>query len=163
MDEREKRLWERERELAADLANAGDLLGSTTITDITGSNNSPSSSHTLLGPGHSSSTNLDSLLGEDPRTKEEFEVFSQKVYNMIIKPHINKPLYAGFVETHVRQLCEPLKDSDVRKAASGLTTLASMKQQEAKDKAGGKKKPKATVVVGGVKGPAKCVSPSSRS
>jgi translation initiation factor 3 subunit J len=163
LDEREKRLWERQRELEADLANAGDLLGSTTITDITGSSDSPSSSHTPLGPGHSSLTNLDSLLGENPQTKEEFEAFSQKVYNMVIKPHTNKPLYAGFVETHVRQLCEPLKDTDVRKTASGLTTLASMKQQGAKDKAGGKKKPKAAVVVGGAKGPNKCISPSSRS
>ena len=76
---------------------------------------------------------------------------------MVIKPHINKPLYAGFVETHVRQLCEPLKDSEVRKAASGLTTLASMKQ-EAKDKASGKKKPKAGIALGGVKGPTKYVS-----
>lgn len=77
---------------------------------------------------------------------------------MTIKPHINKPLYAGFVEAHVRQLCEPLQDSEVRKAASGLTTLASMKQQEAKDKSSGKKKPKAAVTVGGVKGPTKWVS-----
>jgi translation initiation factor 3 subunit J len=136
------------------LANAGDLLGSTTITDITGSSNPPSSSHKPLGSGH-----FDSLLEENPRTQEEFEAFSQKVYNMIIKPHINKPLYAGFVETHVRQLCEPLKDSEVRKAASGLTTLASVKLQEARDKASGKKKPKAAVAVGGVKGPTKCILP----
>ena len=140
------------------MANAGDLLGSTTINDTTVSSNPPSSSHTPLGSGPSNSTNLDSLLGENPLTKEEFEAFSRKVYDIIIKPHINKPLYAGFVETHVRQLCEPLKDSEVRKAASGLTTLASMKQQGAKDKANEKKKPKAAVVVGGVKGPAKCIS-----
>jgi len=163
LDEREKRLWERQRELEADLANAGDLLGSTTMTDTTDPTNPPSPSHKPLGSGHSNSANLDSLLSENPRTKEEFEAFSQKVYNMIIKPHINNPLYADFVETHVRQLCEALKDSEVRKAASKLTTLASMKQQEAKDKASGKKKPKAAVAVGGVKGPAKCVSPSSWS
>ena len=163
LDEREKRLWERQRELEADLANAGDLLGSTTTSDIAVSSTPPSSSHKPLESGRSSSANFDSLLGENPRTKEEFEAFSQKVYNMIIKPHVNKPLYAGFVETHVRQLCEPLKDSDIRKAASGLTTLASMKQQKAKDKPSGKKKPKVGVTVGEVKGPAKHVSPVSRS
>ncbi len=162
LDEREKRLWERQRELEADLVNAGDLLGSTTITDIAASGSPPSSSHIALEAGHSSLASLDSLLRENPRTKDEFEAFSRKLYNTIIKPHINKPLYAGFVETHIRQLCEPLKDSEVRKAASRLTTLASMKQQGEKDKASGKKKPKAAVDVGEIKGPAKCASSSSR-
>jgi translation initiation factor 3 subunit J len=155
LDEREKRLWERQRELEADLANAGDLLGSTSTYNITASSSPPGSSHEPLGSGPSGAANLDSLLGENPRTKEEFEAFSQKVYNIIIKPHINKPLYAGFVEAHVRQLCEPLKDSEVRKAANGLTTLAATKLHGARDKTSGKKKPKAAVVVGGVKGPAK--------
>jgi translation initiation factor 3 subunit J len=160
LDEREKRLWERQRELEADLANAGDLLGSTSINVNTVSSNPPGSFHKPSGAGPSSSGDLDSLLGENPRTKEEFQAFSQKVYNMIIKPHINKPLYAVFVETHVRQLCESLKDSEVRKTASGLNTMASMKQQEARDKASGKKKPKAAVAVDGTKGPARYVSHS---
>jgi translation initiation factor 3 subunit J len=37
----------------------------------------------------------------------------------------------------------PLKDVEVRKAASGLTTLANEKQKEQRDKASGKKKLKA--------------------
>lgn len=41
---------------------------------------------------------------------------------------------------HIRELAAPLKDVEVRKAASGLTTLANEKQKEAKDKASGKKK-----------------------
>lgn len=161
LDEREKRLWERQRELEADLVNAGDLLGSTTITDTTGSGSPPKSSHRALEAGDSGLASLDSLLRENPRTKDEFEAFSRKLYNTFIKPHTNKPLYAGFVETHIQQLCEPLKDSEVRKAASRLTTLAAVKQQGGKDKASGKKKPKAAVDVGEVKGTAKCVSPSS--
>ncbi len=36
----------------------------------------------------------------------------------------------------------PLKDVEVRKVASGLTTLANEKQKEQRDKAGGKKKAK---------------------
>jgi hypothetical protein len=36
----------------------------------------------------------------------------------------------------------PLKDVEVRKVASGLTTLANEKQKEQRDKASGKKKPK---------------------
>lgn len=57
-----------------------------------------------------------------------------------MKRHQNKPLYPTFVEHHVRELAGPLKDVEVRKAASGLTTLANEKQKEARDKASGKKK-----------------------
>jgi hypothetical protein len=46
-----------------------------------------------------------------------------------------------------------LKDSEVRKAASGLSTLANEKQKEQRDKASGKKKPaKAKPMLGGNKG-----------
>ncbi|KAF8271182.1 hypothetical protein EI94DRAFT_1797358 [Lactarius quietus] len=57
------------------------------------------------------------------------------------RPISDKPLYATFVEHHARALAQPLRDVDVRKAASGLTTLANEKQRE---KASGKKKPKST-------------------
>jgi translation initiation factor 3 subunit J len=46
----------------------------------------------------------------------------------------------------------PLKDLEVRKAASALTTLANEKQKEQRDKASGKKKPKqATKTLGATK------------
>ena len=38
----------------------------------------------------------------------------------------------------------PLKDVEVRKAASALTTLANEKQKQQRDKASGKKKAKAS-------------------
>lgn len=43
----------------------------------------------------------------------------------------------------MKELCAPLKDVEVRKAASGLTVLANEKQKDQRDKASGKKKPKA--------------------
>jgi translation initiation factor 3 subunit J len=89
----------------------------------------------------------------DPRTKDDFANFSAKIIEYIVKRHQQKPLYASFVEQHVRALAEPLKDVEVRKAASGLTTLANEKQKEQRDKASGKKKPKATAKPG--LGPAK--------
>ncbi len=67
------------------------------------------------------------------------------ITEFIIKRHQNKPLYPAFVEHHARELAMPLKDVEVRKAASGLTTLANEKQKEARDKASGKKKPKSTM------------------
>ncbi len=50
----------------------------------------------------------------------------------------------------MKELAAPLKDVEVRKAASGLTTLANEKQKEQRT---GKKKPKMTAkpVVGSMK------------
>lgn len=50
----------------------------------------------------------------------------------------------------MKELAAPLKDVEVRKAASGLTTLANEKQKEQRT---GKKKPKAAAkpVVGSMK------------
>lgn len=103
-----------------------------------------------------SSSELDSLISANPRTKEDFQALSSKIIEYVIKRHQNKPLYASFVEHHVRALAEPLKDVEVRKAASGLTTLANEKQKEQRDKSSGKKKPKAASKPG--LGPAKLSS-----
>jgi len=129
LDPREKARRDKERELKADLDNAAALLGSAAL-------------------GGTSSSELDSLISADPRTKEDFQNFSAKVIEYIIKRHQHKPLYASFVEQHARALAEPLKDVEVRKAASGLTTLANEKQKEQRDKASGKKKPKAAAKPG---------------
>ena len=59
----------------------------------------------------------------------------------------------------------PLKDVEVRKVASGLTTLANEKQKEQRDKASGKKKPKAASKPGlsGTKPSSKYDAPSFSS
>ncbi|KAF9563203.1 translation initiation factor eIF3 subunit, partial [Agrocybe pediades] len=123
LDPREKARLDKERELKADLNNAADLLGAAAL-------------------GGTSSSELDSLISAQPRTKEDFIKFSDKVIEYIIKRHQSKPLYHAFVEHHARALALPLKDVEVRKVASGLTTLANEKQKEQRDKASGKKKGK---------------------
>lgn len=125
LDPREKARKDRERELNADLANAADLFGAAAL-------------------GGTSNKELDALLTFNPKTKEDFQAFSHRVFELLIKRLQDKPLYAAFVEHHVREIAGPLKDVDVRKAASGLTTLANEKQKEQRDKASGKKKAKAT-------------------
>ncbi|KAF8730646.1 hypothetical protein AX14_005332 [Amanita brunnescens Koide BX004] len=120
LDPRDKARRDKERELNADLHNAADLLGAAAL-------------------GGTSSSELDWLVSFQPRTKEDFAQFSTKVIEFIIKRHQDKPLYASFVEQHVKELAAPLKDVEVRKAASGLTTLANEKQKEQRT---GKKKPK---------------------
>ncbi|KZT02286.1 translation initiation factor eIF3 subunit [Laetiporus sulphureus 93-53] len=123
LDPREKARRDQERELQADLANASELLGAAAL-------------------GGTSSSELDSLISAQPRTKEDFIKFSDQIIEFIIKRHQDKPLYAAFLEYHVRSLAIPLRDVEVRKTASVLTTLANEKQKEQKDKASGKKKPK---------------------
>lgn len=105
-----------------------------------------------------SSSELDSLISFQPRTKEDFARFSSQIIEYIIKRHQDKPLYATFVEQHVKELAAPLKDVEVRKAASGLTTLANEKQKE--QRSAGKKKPKATAkpAVGSMKAGTKYVT-----
>ncbi|KAG2141187.1 translation initiation factor eIF3 subunit [Suillus bovinus] len=133
LDPREKARLDREREIKADLDNAAALFGAA------GLGADPSVSVFA----DTSSSELDALISADPRTKEDFQDFSTRIIEFIVKRHQTKPLYASFVEHHVRELCQPLKDIEIRKAASGLTTLANEKQKEQRDKTSGKKKVKA--------------------
>ncbi len=90
----------------------------------------------------SSDADLDSILKSTPKSKEDFVALSDAIITHIVKRHQDKPLYTTFVEHHVRALAAPLRDVDVRKAASGLTTLSNEKQREQREKLSGKKKPK---------------------
>lgn len=101
------------------------------------------------------------MISAQPRTKEDFVQFSNDIIEFIIKRHQSKPLYGAFLEHHVRELAEPLRDVEIRKVASSLTTLANEKQREQRDKASGKKKPKAAAkpALGLTKPSSKCVFP----
>ncbi|KAI0775064.1 eukaryotic translation initiation factor 3 subunit J [Trametes elegans] len=129
LDPREKARRDKERELAADLNNAADLFGAAAL-------------------GGTSSKELDWLISAQPRTKEDFVEFSNQIIETIVRRHFDKPLYAAFLEHHVRALAMPLRDVEVRKVASGLTALSNEKQKEQRDKASGKKKPKAAAKPG---------------
>lgn len=105
---------------------------------------------------------LDSLISFQPRTKEDFAELSSRIIEFIVSRHQNKPLYPSFVEHHARALAQPLKDVEVRKVASGLTTLANEKQKEQREKTSGKKKPKAgKPALGAAKVSSRCVLSSS--
>ncbi|CAE6448542.1 unnamed protein product [Rhizoctonia solani] len=116
---------QRARELESDLKNTTDLLGAAALGDA------PSE--------------LAELVTFNPRNKEDFQKLSNMIIEHVIQRHQSKPLYAAFVDLHVRALAESLRDVDIRKAASTLSTLANEKQKEQRDKASGKKKPKATM------------------
>lgn len=101
---------------------------------------------------------IKSILEANPKTKEEFVILSRQIFDLVIKRHQDKPLYAAFAEAHAKELASPLRDVDVRKVASGLTTLANEKQREARDKTSGKKKKATKPVLGSTKAIGKYVS-----
>ena len=101
---------------------------------------------------------INAILNANPKTKEDFVVLSRQVFELVIKRHQDKPLYAAFVEAHAKELAVPLRDVEVRKVASGLTTLANEKQKEAREKTSGKKKKVAKPALGSTKAIGKCVS-----
>jgi translation initiation factor 3 subunit J len=157
LDPRAKARLEKERELEADLRNAKELFESVAIkgacTIITSLllalvqfSHSPlvrlPALYIYICTVGSSDADLDKILKSTPKTKEDFVALSDAIIAHVIKRHQDKPLYSAFVEHHVRALAAPLRDVEIRKAASGLTTLANEKQREQRDKASGKKKPK---------------------
>lgn len=73
-------------------------------------------------------------------TAADFEDMANALAEQIISNHGEHPLYAQFTSFLAKAICLPLKDHEVRKTASTLTTLANEKQAAAK--AGGKKKGK---------------------
>ena len=73
---------------------------------------------------------------------------ANQIFEVVIKQHQSKPLYAAFVEDLSRSLAQPLKDVEVRKVASGLTTLANEKQKAQREAASGKKKSKGSAKPG---------------
>jgi translation initiation factor 3 subunit J len=118
LNPRDRAKRDKERELKSDMDNAAALFGQSS----------------------GAAKDAPALFSMNPKSKDEFLEFSKQIMEQLILRHKDKPLYATFVEAHVRALSEPLRDVDVRKAATGLTTLANEKQKEARDKASGKKK-----------------------
>jgi translation initiation factor 3 subunit J len=162
LDPRDKARLEKERELESDLHNTEELFGSATVKGTCVFSSRPRISFLFFfllffppsfSPSHyssystlcivgSSNADLDKILKSTPKSKEDFIALSDAIIAHVIKRHQDKPLYATFVEHHVRALAAPLRDVDVRKAASGLTTLSNEKQREQREKLSGKKKPK---------------------
>ncbi|KAI8970528.1 translation initiation factor eIF3 subunit-domain-containing protein [Pilobolus umbonatus] len=67
-----------------------------------------------------------------PRTRADFEEFKKLLIDMILE-HASHPSYATFIEQLASDLAQPMKDMDVRKAASSLTALANDKKRQQKE------------------------------
>ncbi|KAI9299082.1 translation initiation factor eIF3 subunit [Neoconidiobolus thromboides FSU 785] len=122
--EQQKRLQEE-----ADLQNAADLFGDLNLEDAKAveSAASPSAIPVAL------------MQEKTPKTKAEFDNFAKEISEYILKNKANRN-YGGMIETLVRNICEPLKDVELRKISSALTASANDKQRAAKEALKGKKK-----------------------
>lgn len=123
-DPMEKKRREMQMAIAADLDAASALFGDASI----------SNGDAVAG------TSNPLLAIPKPKTKNDFEELSDLLSKAIIDLHGNKPLYAHFVDHFVRNIAMPLKDLDVKKAASTLTALGNEKQRQAKEASGAGKK-----------------------
>ncbi|GBB89857.1 hypothetical protein RclHR1_01670008 [Rhizophagus clarus] len=125
-DELERKKREQQAIKDADMENAKEMFQGITVkeTEVDKAsskklnNSSQSVTRETLSP-------LDKI---NPKTKEEFDKFSKLLIERIQK-HEKQSLYANFINGFVRELCLPLKDTEARKVANTLTTLANEKQK----------------------------------
>ena len=131
----------RQREQDADLKHAEDLIG-----DI-GINKNRSDTKTVVvtdpsNPG--TAVDLSSLSIFNPNTKDQF-VKLREALVPILAANSRKAHYTLFMQEFSKQIVKDLPSDQIKKIASGLTTLSNerMKEEKAADK-GGKKTKAAT-------------------
>lgn len=122
--------------LKADMENAASLFGATTVAGAFFFLSCAQRTQLITG----GSADYSDPFSLSCKTPEDFGALSITISDLLIAKHGNHPLYSSFVQSLVKGVCGPLKDVEVRKAASGLTALSNEKQKEQKDAAGGKKK-----------------------
>lgn len=145
-DEATKRERLRQTEQDADLKHAEDLFGNTGI-----SKNRGATKAVVSDPSDPvKSIDLSTLPIFNPSSKEGFATLREAI-TPVLAANSKKPHYTIFMQEFAKQLVKDLPSDQIKKIASGLTTLSNekMKEEKAADK-GGKKtkaaKNKATLV-----------------
>jgi translation initiation factor 3 subunit J len=163
MDEKEMKRIMREKELDADMQNASDLFGATTID---------TSRLASTGKATPKETNDDDTAksGLPPhlapflalptriQNKADFESLSKLTYTNLVQPHSTSSQYSAFVEHHVKLLCSTMKEAEIKKLSAVVAGIATTKAAEARK---AKQKPKGPAGAGGKStsagGKGKCV------
>ena len=138
-DEAERRARLRKSEQDSDLKHAEDLFG-----DIGISNNRAARKHITLqsDPNDPTATiDLSGLKLFEPNTKEQF-VTLRETLAPLISQNAKKAQYALFMQEFTKRICKDLPSDQIKKIASGLTTLSNekMKEEKAAEKGGKKSK-----------------------
>lgn len=137
-DEASKRERLRQTEQDADLKHAEDLFGNIGI-----SKNRGTTKAVVLDPSDPlKSIDLASLSLFHPPSKEGFVTLRDTVAP-IIAANSKKPHYTMFMQEFAKQLVKDLPSDQIKKIASGLTTLSNEKMKEEKAAEKGGKKTKA--------------------
>ncbi|KAJ2556238.1 Translation initiation factor 3 subunit J component [Coemansia sp. RSA 1933] len=116
---------ERMRQVESDMQNTDDLFAGLTVKDAEINK---------------------TIVNMNPKTQADFDQFQKALVERIQKCQANRA-YVPFLEKFIRELALPLKDVDVRKFASTLTSLANEKQRAGRDTKTKKKSGKKAAVV----------------
>ena len=137
-DDSVKRARLRRTEQEADLKHAQDLLGNIGIKD----RSAPKAMLQVDPSDPSKSIDLSSLALFNPTTKEQF-LQLRETLTPLISNNSRKAQYALFLQEFTKQIVKDLPSEQIKKIASGLTTISNEKMKEEKTAEKGGKKTKA--------------------
>jgi len=138
-DEGDKRARLRQSEKDSDLKHAEDLFSSIGI-----SNNRSAPRPVTLKDESDPNNNIDltSLPIFNPSNKEQWTNLRETLSPLLVQ-NAKKPQYTIFLQEFVKQICKDLPSEQIKKVASGLSTLSNEKMKEEKAAEKGGKKTKA--------------------
>ncbi|KAF2405614.1 translation initiation factor eIF3 subunit [Trichodelitschia bisporula] len=143
-DEAEKRARLRAVEKETDLKHAEDLFGGLAVSKARATGK-----HVTVADPSDPSQHIDlsALSVFNPKGKEGLAKLRETLVPLI-GANYSHPHYVIFMQEFTKQICKDLSSQDVKKIASGLTTLSNEKLKEEKTaEKGGKKKAKAKVTL----------------
>lgn len=137
-DEATRRARLRKTEQDADLAHAEDLFGAIGI------NPRRAAGKPVTVADESDPTqvvDLSALALFNPTTKEQFAKLRETLVPLLVA-NTKKPQYTLFLQEFTKQIAKELPSDQIKKVASGLTTLSNekMKEEKAAEKGGKKSK-----------------------
>lgn len=157
-DDATRRLKARKNEMDADLAAAEDLFGEMDVGDrrtpkktedelfgdaAFGKKRATDKAITLTDKSDPTKTvELSSLSIFNPTTKDEFHKLRETLVPLLVA-NSKKPQYAIFLQEFSKQIAKDLPSDQIKKIASGMTTLSNEKLKEEKAAEKGGKKSKA--------------------
>lgn len=141
-DEATRRARLRKTEQDADLAHAEDLFGGAGLSVGTKQRTAAGKAVTLADDSDPNNViDLSSLKIFNPQTKDQFTKLRETLVPLIGNNH-KKAQYTLFLQEFTKQIAKDLPSEQIKKIASGLTTLSNekMKEEKAAEKGGKKSK-----------------------
>lgn len=136
-DEADKRARLRAEQKESDLKHAEDLFEGIGI-----SNNRAAGKHiTVQDESSGEAIDFSTLALFDPKTKDQFTKLRETLAPLLSK-NAKKAQYTLFMQEFVKEIVKELPSDQIKKVASGLTTLSNekMKEEKAAEKGGKKSK-----------------------